>query len=472
MSNFDFDLLVLGGGSGGVAAARRAAEHGAKVAVCEDNLWGGTCVNRGCVPKKHFVYAADFGRARELMPAYGWDPQERKFKWSSLVENVARELARLRGFYDQALSGNDVTQFEGTGIVLDPHTVEVKGEKVTAERILLAVGGRPWVPDAVEGKELAITSDDVFWLDRFPERILIVGSGYIGTEFAGIFNGLGAEVHQSFRSEAVLPKFDQDLRNHLTEEMRKSGVVFHTGDKPVKLERSGDTEIKVSMKSGAELMVDQVLMATGRVPRTDGIGLKELGVELGSRGNVIVDDQFRSSVDSIFAIGDCITRFELTPVAIAEGRALAEHWFNDQPLDFSYPCVPTAVFSAPPAGTVGYSEEYLREQGVCFEIYKTSFRPMKYTLPDKQQKAMLKLLVDTDSRRVLGCHLVGPDTPELIQIMGACMIAGATKEHLDRTFAVHPTLAEELVLFRKPNETVEGKSGCPDPRVLVEGNKG
>lgn len=472
MSNFDFDLLVLGGGSGGVAAARRAAEHGAKVAVCEDSLWGGTCVNRGCVPKKHFVYAADFGRARELMPAYGWDPQEPKFKWPTLVENVTRELARLRGFYDQALSGNDVTQFEGTGTVLDPHTVEVNGEKVTAERVLLAVGGRPWVPDAVEGKELAITSDDVFWLERFPERILIVGSGYIGTEFAGIFNGLGAEVHQSFRSEAVLPKFDQDLRSHLTEEMKKSGVVFHTGDKPVKLERSGEAEIKVTMDSGAELKVDQVLMATGRVPRTEGIGLKEVGVKLGSRGNVIVDDQFRSSVDSIFAIGDCIARYELTPVAIAEGRALAEHWFNDQPLDFSYPCVPTAVFSAPPAGTVGYSEEYLREQDARFEIYKTSFRPMKYTLPDKQQKALLKLLVDTDSRRVVGCHLVGPDTPELIQIMGACMIAGATKEHLDRTFAVHPTLAEELVLFRKPNEMVEGRSGCPDPRETVEGNKG
>lgn len=467
MSNYDFDLLVLGGGSGGVAAARRAAEHGAKVAVCEDGEWGGTCVNRGCVPKKLFVYAAEFGRQSRLMPAYGWDPGGPSFDWSTLVKNVTKELARLRGFYDGALSSNGVTQFNGTGVICDPHTVSVGDKSYTAERILMAVGGKPWVPASIEGGELAITSDQVFWLDEFPKTILIVGSGYIGTEFAGVFSGLGAETHQSFRSEKILPNFDHDVRTHLTEEMEKSGVIFHPGDSPIKLSRSSGGRIQVLMKSGQELTVDQVLMATGRVPRTDGIGLEKVGVNIGKRGEVVVSGGFQTSVDSIYAIGDCIRRWELTPVAIAEGRALAEHWFNGKELDFAYPCIPTAVFSSPPCGTVGFTEETLREQGAKFEIYTTRFRPMKYTLPDKQNKALLKLLVDSESGLILGCHLVGPDTPEIIQILGVCMMAGATKADLDNTFAVHPTMAEDLVLFRKPDLVVQGDHPAPDPRKKV-----
>ena len=466
MSQFDFDLLVLGGGSGGVAAARRAAEHGAKVAVCEDNQWGGTCVNRGCVPKKLFVYASEFGRARSLMPAYGWEPGEPRFTWSTLVDNVTKELSRLRGFYDQAMSGNGVTQFNETGVVTGPNSIQIGERTVTAERILLAVGGKPWVPD-VEGKEHCITSDEVFWLESFPRRILIVGSGYIGTEFAGIFRGLDAEVHQSFRSEFVLPGFDTDIRRHLQQEMEKQGVSFHTGDKPVRIEKASDGSLKVQMTSGKALQVDQVLMATGRVPRSRGIGLEEVGVKIGSREEVVVDDGFQTSVPSIYAIGDCIRRWELTPVAIAEGRALAEHWFNDQPMNFSYSCVATAVFSSPPAATVGFSEDFLRKSGVGFEIYRTSFRPMKYTLPDKQYKAMLKLLVATDNGKVLGCHLGGPECGEFIQVLSACLIAGATKKDLDDTFAVHPTLSEELVLFRKPDETVTGENPSPDPKMNV-----
>lgn len=462
MSNFDFDLLVIGGGSGGVAAARRSAEYGARVAVCEDSEWGGTCVNRGCVPKKLFVYAADFGRARSLMSAYGWDPGNPTFTWSTLVDNVTRELARLRGFYDGALSSIGVTQINGTAVVVDPHTVEVAGKRYSAERLLLAVGGAPWVPKNIVGHEHAITSDDVFWLKEFPDRILIVGSGYIGTEFSGIFSGLGAKVIQSFRSEMVLPGFDGTLRAHLAEEMEQAGVMFKAGDKPEEIIKLEDG-LRVRMASGEVLEVDQVLMATGRDPRTEGVGLREVGVELGDDGAVKVDRDFRTTVDSIFAIGDCIRRYELTPVAIAEGRALAEHWFHDQPLHFSYPCVPTAVFSSPPAGTVGFTEEKLREMGVRFDIYRTRFRPMKYTLPDKPNKATLKLLVDPANGKILGCHLLGPDTPELIQVMACCMIAGATKEHLDKTFAVHPTLSEELVLFRRPSETVEGDRPAPDP---------
>lgn len=455
MSDYDFDLLVLGGGSGGVASARRAAEYGAKVAVCEDGQWGGTCVNRGCVPKKLFVYSADFGRARSLMPAYGWDPGKPTFHWPTLVENVTNELTRLRGFYDSALGDNGVTQLEGRGVVKGPHQVEVSGRTYSAAQILLAVGGRPWVPN-VKGAEHCITSDEVFWLDQFPARILIVGSGYIGTEFAGIFQGLGAEVHQSFRSEFVLPDFDGDIRKFLHEEMEKSGIAFHTGDKPVEIERAEDGSLSVAMQSGTTLQVDQVLMATGRIPRVEGIGLQEVGVEIGDRSEVVVNEGFQTKVPSIFAIGDCIRRYELTPVAIAEGRALAEHWFNDQDLNFRYDSVATAVFSSPPAGTVGLTEEQLRRDGVPFEIYRARFRPMKYTLPDKQNRAMLKLLVSSGDGKILGCHLLGPDTPELIQVMATLLVTGATKADLDKTFAVHPTLSEELVLFRKPTEVVSG----------------
>jgi glutathione reductase (NADPH) len=450
-----------------VAAARRAAEHGAKVAVCEDNQWGGTCVNRGCVPKKLFVYASEFGRARQLMPAYGWSPGEPSFDWPTLVRNMTKELARLRGFYGKAMSGNGVDQFNETGVVTGPNSVQVGDRTATAQRILLAVGGEPWVPSGIEGKENAITSDEVFWLEEFPKRILIVGSGYIGTEFAGIFSGLDAEVHQSFRSEYVLPGFDTDIRQHLQGEMKKNGVQFHTGDKPLRIGKEDDGSLRVAMSSGLELTVDQVLMATGRTPRSRGIGLEEVGVEIGARQEVVVDENFQTTVPSIYAIGDCIRHWELTPVAIAEGRALAEHWFNDRPLNFSYSCVATAVFSSPPAATVGFSEGFLRSQGVGFEIYRTSFRPMKYSFPDKQVKALLKLLVASDNNKILGFHLVGPECGELIQVLSVCLMAGATKKDLDDTFAVHPTLSEELVLFRKPEETVAGENPSPDPKMNV-----
>lgn len=458
MSSYDFDLLVIGGGSGGVATARRAAERGAKVAVCEDHQWGGTCVHRGCVPKKLLVYSSGFGYQRKLMKSYGWEPQSAQVDWPSLIANIQNETARLEGFYKQALEGEESTRIKGTARLRDPHTVEVAGNTYTAERILLAVGGKPWVPEGIEGRELGITSDDVFHLPALPASLLVVGSGYIGTEFAGVFRGLGVEVHQSFRSQHVLPGFDGDLRTTVQEEMEKRGVVFHPGDQPRKIETAGEGRRRVTMASGQVLEVDQVLLATGRRPRTEGLGLEEVGVQLGDKGEVKVDEGYQTSVPSVYALGDCIMRIELTPVAIAEGRRLAEHLFNEQPLTMSYQDVPTAVFSSPPAATVGKTEEQLREAGVAFDIYRAKFRPMKYTLPDLQNKGLLKLLVCRETDRVLGCHLVGEEAPELIQPLGVCLKAGATKAIFDDTIAVHPTFSEELVLMRKPSVRVEGNN--------------
>ncbi len=455
MSSYDFDLLVIGGGSGGVATARRAAEHGAKVAVCEDNQWGGTCVHRGCVPKKLMVYASQFGYQRKLLSAYGWSGQDQSFDWATLIANKDKELDRLHGFYQGVLDNNDIPKLAGTGVLIDPHTVKVGEKTYTAERILLAMGGRPWVPAQMEGREHGITSDQVFHLKSFPHRILIVGSGYIGTEFAGIFRGLGSEVTQVFRSQHVLPGFDGDLRKTVQEEMEKLGVTFHTGNRVQKIELSESGQRRVTLDNAGTLEVDQVLLATGREPRTNGMGLEDVGVKLGDKGEVVVDQQFRTSVPHIFAIGDCIKRVELTPVAIREGRGLAEHLFNNKPLEMSYQDLPTAVFSSPPAGTVGETEEGLREKGVAFDIYRAKFRPMKYTMPNLQTRALLKLLVDRESDRVLGCHLVGEDAPELIQALGVCLKANATKATFDATIAVHPTYSEELVLMRHPSESVE-----------------
>lgn len=455
MSSYDFDLLVIGGGSGGVATARRAAEHGAKVAICEDNQWGGTCVHRGCVPKKLLVYSSQFGYQKKLLSAYGWEAHPGKVDWGRLIANKDKELDRLHGFYKKVLDGSEVPKLQGTGVLLDPHTVKVGEKSYTAERILLAMGGRPWVPGRLEGAEHGITSDEVFHLEEFPEEILIVGSGYIGTEFAGIFCGLGAKVQVSFRSEYVLPGFDGDLRKTVHEEMEKRGVTFHTGNRPLKIERLENGRRRVTLDKAGVVEVDQVLIATGRIPRTDGMGLEEAGVKLGDKSEVVIDEQFRTSVPHIFAIGDCTKRVELTPVAIAEGRGLAEHLYNNKPLKMSYEGIPTAVFSSPPAGTVGLTEEQLREKGRAFDIYRAKFRPMKYTMPDVQTKALLKILVDRETDRVVGCHLVGEEAPELIQVLGVCLKAKATKETFDATIAVHPTYSEELVLMRNPSERVE-----------------
>ncbi len=463
MSKFDFDLLVVGGGSGGVATARRAAEHGARVAICEDQQWGGTCVHRGCVPKKLMVYASQFGLSRKLLPSYGWNDSGMDFDWSTFKTNLHSELERLHQFYQRILAESQIQKLTGVGKLLDPHTVDVAGKSHTSERILLAVGGQPWVPGKLEGAELGLTSDDIFWLEKLPKDILMVGSGYIGTEFAGIMNGLGVTVHQSFGSEHILPGFDRDIRTTVEAEMEKRGVIFHRQRRPTKIEVVGQGRRKVTMSQGEPIEVDQVLLATGRSPRTQGLGLERVGVALGKDAEILTDADFQTSVPGIYAIGDCTKRYELTPVAIAEGRALAEHLYNEKALDFRYDRLATAIFSTPPAGTVGLSEDSLRERNARFDIYRAKFRPMKYSLPGTDEKAMLKLLVDPETDRVLGCHLVGADAPELIQVLAVALQAKATKADFDSTIAVHPTYAEELVLLRKPSEMVEGENKAPDP---------
>lgn len=462
-SRYDYDLLVVGGGSGGVATARRAAEHGARVAVCEDQQWGGTCVHRGCVPKKLMVYSAQLGESRQLMPAYGWQPPSGGLDWPTFRGHLHQELERLHGFYQRILTESGVDKLSGTGVLTDPHTVEVDGKPYTAERILLAMGGKPWRPSKLEGAELGLVSDDMFWLEALPKDILVVGSGYIGVEFAGILRGFGLTVHQSFGSEHVLPEFDKDIRLTVEAEMEKRGVVFHREARPQKIESCDSGRKLVSFDNGETLEVEAVLLATGRTPRTSDMGLQKVGVKLGPSQEVLTDAKFATSVASIYAIGDCTKRFELTPVAIAEGRALAEHLFNRKPPDFRYDQLATAVFSSPPAGTVGWTEDKLRQRQVKFDIYRAKFRPMKYSLPAGNAQAMLKLLVCPETDRVLGCHMVGEEAPELVQLAAVCLKAKATKSIFDSTIAVHPTFAEELVLLRKPSETVDGSKIAPDP---------
>lgn len=452
MADFEYDLLVVGGGSGGVGAARRAAEHGARVALIEGAELGGTCVHRGCIPKKLLVYAAEFGVGFGLSKAYGW-AVDSSFDWPAMVEAKTKELKRLGGFYNKSLESAGVVHIEGWGVLSGAHEVTVGGRKVTAERILLAVGSRPWRPQ-FPGVEHTITSREAFDLPAFPKKVLTIGSGYIGVEFAGIFSGLGAETHIMFRSDYVLPDFDQDVRQHLQEEMQKAGVLFHAGDRVTEIRKQGEM-LHCTTQKGQQLEFDQVLMATGRVPRTENIGLEEVGVELGAKGAVKVNEQFQTSVPSIYAIGDCIDRVQLTPVAIREGRHLAEVLYNNSSLGVDYDKIPTAVFSRPPVGTVGMTQnKALATAPDGVEIYRAKFRPMKYTLPDKDTKALLKLIVCRKSRKVLGAHMVGEGAAELVQALAVCLVAGATKEDFDNTIAVHPTTAEEFVLMRHPSETL------------------
>lgn len=457
----DFDLLVVGGGSGGVATARRAAEYGAKVAICEDHQWGGTCVHRGCVPKKLLVYASHLGSARRLMPAYGWGDPAMSLDWPTLRSHLTAELERLQGFYRRILEESGVALLSGKGVLTGPHTVQVEQQEFSAQRILLATGGRPLPPPGLQGAQLAWTSDDMFWLPDWPRSVLVVGSGYIGTEFAGLLCGLGVEVHQSFGSERPLPGFDGDLRATVEREMEKRGVRFHRRARPVAIESTANGQRRVIFDQGDDCLVDGVLLATGRQPRTAEMGLEEVGVALGPEGQVLVDRGFQTSVPSIYAIGDCLKRFELTPVAIAEGRALAEHLYNGRSLNFAYDCLPTAVFSSPPAASVGYTEEALRALGVRFDIYRARFRPMKFSLAKTDDQALIKILVDPASDRVVGCHLVAEEAPELIQVLAVTLKGRLTKTVFDSTLAVHPTLAEELVLLRKPSESVEGPNAVP-----------
>ena len=444
----DFDLFVIGGGSGGVACARRAASYGAKVALAEHDLLGGTCVHRGCIPKKMLVYAAHFHHDFEDAAAYGWSLGEPRFDWAAMVAAKRRELSRLEGIYARLLQEAGVTTIAERARLVDRHTVAAGGREYAAESVLVATGGWPAMPD-IPGIEHAVTSNEMFDLPRFPRRLVIVGGGYIACEFAGIFSGLGAETTQLYRGDMILRGFDMDLREVLCDEMRKDGIALRLETNAVALAKQGET-VRVTTTHGDWVEADVVLFATGRAPNTRGIGLEQAGVELNHKGAVTVDAGSRSTVANIYAIGDCTDRINLTPVAIHEGRCLAETLYHDNPQEPDHRDVATAVFSQPEVGTVGLAEAEARKAYAAVDIYKTRFRPLKHTLTGRQETVFMKLVVDRASDRVVGCHMVGAGAGELVQLLGLAVKAGATKAQFDATVAVHPTTAEEFVTMYEP----------------------
>jgi glutathione reductase (NADPH) len=446
MSQYDFDLFVIGAGSGGVRAARMAAGLGARVAVAEERYLGGTCVNVGCVPKKLLVYASHFGEDFEDSAGFGWQVDGAGFDWSTLIANKDKEIARLNGVYERLLTGAGVELIESRATILDPHHVEVDGRRVSARYILVATGGRPVRPD-LPGQELGLVSDDVFHLERQPERVLVAGGGYIAVEFAGIFNGLGSRTTQLYRGPLFLRGFDDDIRRFLAEEMPKKGVDLRFNGVAEAIEKTS-SGLAVSLNDGSRLEVDAVLFAIGRRPNTAGLGLEKAGVALSAKGAVTVDADHRSNVPSIYAIGDVTDRVQLTPVALAEGMVVARNLFGSAESRTDYADIPTAVFSQPPIGTVGLSEAEARARHGAVDVYRSIFRPMKHTLSGRDERALMKLVVARDSRRVLGAHMVGADAGEIIQGLAIALKAGATKEVFDATIGVHPTAAEEFVTLR------------------------
>ncbi len=448
MSRFDYDLFVIGAGSGGVRAARISAGHGARVGICEESRVGGTCVIRGCVPKKLLVYASQFSEAFEDAAGYGWQPGEPRFSWPDLIAAKDREIDRLEGIYHRLLENAGVDLHRGRGRLLDAQRVEVDGQEFSAERILIATGGRPWRPE-IPGAELGIVSDDAFDLAELPGRVLVVGAGYIAVEFAGIFNGLGSEVTLAYRRDLVLRGFDDDVRRAVDAGMRGRGIEIQYQCQPARLERTDD-EIEVTFSDERQERYDCVMFATGRSPYTWDLGLEQAGVRTGAGQRIEVDEWSRTSAESVFAVGDVTDRINLTPVALMEGHAFADTRFGGMERPVDHANTPAAVFSQPPVGTVGLSENEARDQGFSVRIFRSSFTPMKYTLAGRQEKALMKLVVDADNDRVLGCHLVGPDAPEIVQGFAVALRAGLSKADFDRTIGIHPTSAEELVTMREP----------------------
>lgn len=447
---YDFDLFTIGAGSGGVAASRRAGSYGARVALCEADRVGGTCVLRGCVPKKLLVYASHLRDELEDAAGYGWTIGEASLDWARLVAAKDAELDRLNGVYLRLLASSGVQVIEGRGVLIDPHTVEVRGRRYTAERILVATGAAPHVP-SVPGAELGITSNEALSLTRVPRRLVIVGGGYIAVELAGIFAGAGSQVTLLVRGYGVLREFDGDVHSALAEELVRRGIAIMSHSDIEAVERRADALV-VRCEGEREHEADVVLWATGRWPNSRGLGLEEVGVALDERGAIRVDEWSRTSVPGIFAVGDVTTRINLTPVAIADGRALVETLFNDNPTKVDHEGVPTAVFSQPQVGTVGLTEKQARARYPHVDVYRTHFRPMKHVLPGRQERTMMKLVVDKDSDRVLGVHMVGPDAAEIIQGFAVALKCGATKAQFDATVGIHPTSAEELVTMAKPVE--------------------
>ncbi|NKF24999.1 glutathione-disulfide reductase [Pseudomonas sp. BGM005] len=447
---YDFDLYVIGAGSGGVRAARFAAGFGAKVAVAESRYLGGTCVNVGCVPKKLLVYGAHFAEDFEQSSGFGWSLGEADFDWATLIANKDREINRLNGIYRNLLVNSGVTLHEAHAKIVGPHEVEVNGERYTAKNILIATGGWPQIPE-IPGHEHAISSNQAFFLKELPKRVLVVGGGYIAVEFAGIFHGLGANTTLLYRGDLFLRGFDGSVRNHLKEELTKRGMDLQFNADIARIDKQSDGILKATLKDGRVLEADCVFYATGRRPMLDNLGLENTDVQLDDKGFIKVDEQYQTTEPSILALGDVIGRVQLTPVALAEGMAVARRLFKPEqyrPVD--YKMIPTAVFSLPNIGTVGLTEEEAREAGHDVVIYESRFRPMKLTLTDCQERTLMKLVVDGKSDKVLGCHMVGPDAGEIVQGLAIALKAGATKRDFDDTIGVHPTAAEEFVTMRTP----------------------
>ena len=447
---YDFDLFVIGAGSGGVRAARFAAGYGARVAVAESRYLGGTCVNVGCVPKKLLVYGAHFADDFEQAQGFGWELGEARFDWSTLISNKNREIERLNGIYRNLLVNSGVTLLEGHARIVDEHSVELGGQRYSAKHILIATGGWPQIPE-VPGHEYAIGSNEVFFLEQLPKRVLVVGGGYIAVEFASIFNGLGTKTSLLYRGDLFLRGFDKAVRLHLQDELNKRGVDLQFNSDIARIDKQADGSLLATLKDGRALETDCVFYATGRRPMLDNLGLENTHVQLDKRGFIEVDEQYQTSTPSILAIGDVIGRVQLTPVALAEGMAVARRLFKPEEYrKVDYRMIPTAVFSLPNIGTVGLSEEQAKEEGYSVQVFESRFRPMKLTMTESQERTLMKLVVDADTDRVLGCHMVGPDAGEIVQGLAVALKAGATKQLFDETIGVHPTAAEEFVTMRTP----------------------
>lgn len=449
---FDYDLFVIGGGSGGVRAARVAAQDtGAKVALAEEDRYGGTCVIRGCVPKKLMVFASGYAGLANEAQAYGWDVSNNGFDWKAFQTKMHAELDRLEGIYRNLLKNAGVETFDSRARIADPHTIELAdGTRKTAKHILIAVGGRPVKPQ-IEGAEHAITSNEIFHLEELPKSMLIVGGGYIASEFAGVMNGMGVETTQFYRGDQILRGFDNEARTVVADEMVVKGVKLELNTNVAEMRREG-TGFWVKDTNGIERTFDQVMFATGRVPNSDDLGLEDVGVGLGSKGEIVVDDYSQTGVPSIYAVGDVTDRANLTPVAIREGMAFVETVFKGNPTKPDHELIPTAIFTQPEMGTVGLSEEDAKALGPI-EVYSASFKPMQQSFAGRAEKVLMKLIVSSENRKVLGCHIVAPGAGELIQLAGIAVKMGATKEDFDCTVAVHPTMSEELVTMKTPTRT-------------------
>jgi len=456
MSN-EYDLFVIGGGSGGVRAARIAATYGARVGVAEEFRYGGTCVIRGCVPKKLLVYASKFSGEFEEAAGFGWSVGETSFDWSALIANKDREIDRLERIYRSNLEKAGVDMFDDRAVFEDATTIRLmrSDQIIKAKRILIAVGATPNMGDELPGSEHVIFSNEAFHLESLPKRVIVVGGGYIAVEFAGIFNGLGVDTTLFYRGEEILRGFDDDIRHHLHAEMEKKGIKVMCGDIFSRIEKTADGLVGHTSQ-GRALAADQIMFAIGRHPNTAGLGLEKAGVETTANGAVIVDGYSRTNVESVYAVGDVSNRFNLTPVAIREGHAFADTVFGDKDIRVDYGLIPTAVFSQPEIGTVGMTEAEARKAYANLDIYRAHFRPMKHTLSGSDEKMFMKLLVEADSDKVVGCHILGADSGELAQVLGIALKMGATKADFDATMAVHPTASEELVTMREPTEKVRG----------------